>query len=136
MPIGTSYYVIPKVVYRTTNPTITDDTSTGIEVGQLWVNTATGSSFQCRDNTVGAAKWYGMVFQLDPTTNMVPDYQDEIDAAATSKNLFITPEIIYSGNPSITYDITIPTLASALSVGPITIEDGITVTVDGIWTVI
>ena len=136
MPIGTSYYVIPKIVYRTTIPTITDDISRGIEVGSLWVNTTTGDSFQCRDNTIGAAKWYGMVFQIDPVENMVPNFQTEINLAAASRNLFITPEIIYSGNPSLTYDITIPTLASALSVGPITIEDGITVTVDGFWTII
>lgn len=42
---------------RTRVPTAADDTSDGIFVGSLWVNTSTGNVYICTDNTAGAAVW-------------------------------------------------------------------------------
>ena len=134
MPLGDEYYVIPRVVYKTSNPTIIDDNTKGMEVGQFWQNTTTKDIFCCIDNTTGAARWYTSVFQVDPLEATVPDFQVEIDNAVTNKNWFITPEVIFSNSDIIDYDLSIP--GTALSLGPITIEVGHTVTVDGIWTII
>jgi hypothetical protein len=137
MTIGNDlYYLIPRIVYRTSNPLVNDDVDFGMEIGQVWVNTSTGESFICKDNTAGAAKWYKGIFQLSFADDTVPSFQTEINDATTNKQLFITPEIIYNSNSSIAYNVTIPTDSSALTIGPITIDDGYTVTVDGIWTIV
>jgi hypothetical protein len=131
-----NYYVIPRTVFSDVNPNNHSDSTAGMEIGQVWVNTTTKDIFQCKSNAVGEAKWYSAIFQMDPLANTVPSYQEEINNAALNNNFFFTPEIIYGGNPVIGYDLTIPTNLSALSIGPITIDTGFTVTVDGNWTVV
>jgi hypothetical protein len=45
-------------VYSTTaNPTTSDDNSSGFNVGMLWINTTSGASFICQDDTNSAAVW-------------------------------------------------------------------------------
>lgn len=39
------------------DPTVNDDVSNGIEVGDRWFNTSTKKTFYCEDNTDGAAVW-------------------------------------------------------------------------------
>lgn len=45
------------VYATTTNPTSAADNSSGYNVGMLWVNTTTGASFFCQDDTNTAAVW-------------------------------------------------------------------------------
>lgn len=46
-----------RTITKTTNPTINDDITNGIEVGYHWVNSTSGNMFICSDNTDGAAVW-------------------------------------------------------------------------------
>lgn len=39
------------------NPTITDDSNSGYEIGDDWKNTSTGELWMCMGNSVGAAEW-------------------------------------------------------------------------------
>ena len=39
------------------DPAVTDDTSRGIQVGDKWINTVTGSIFICLGNGIGVANW-------------------------------------------------------------------------------
>lgn len=48
-----------------TNPTVTDDSAAGYQVGSSWINTLTGEEFVLVDSTVGAAQWKS-------TTSRVP----------------------------------------------------------------
>src|SRR5215510_10247384 len=41
----------------TTDPTVSNDTSQGYEVGSTWVNTTAGRSWTCLSNSTGAAVW-------------------------------------------------------------------------------
>jgi hypothetical protein len=135
MPVGSDYYVIPRVIYKASNPTISDDINKGVEVGQEWVNTTTKDIFYCIDNTSTAARWYKSVFQLDPLETTVPSYQTEINNAVANKTFFITPEVMYYNSDTIAYDLTIPVASNAVSMGPMSISPGFTVTVNGTWTI-
>lgn len=42
---------------KTAAPTVTDDRTTGVDVGALWVDETNDNSYQCQDNTPGAAVW-------------------------------------------------------------------------------
>lgn len=136
MPIGSDYYVIPRIVYSTSNPGITHDTTMGMENGQIWINISTKDVFRCIDNTANAAKWYTCIHQIDPLETSIPSFQTELNRAITNKTFMITPEILYNTSSSIGYNVTIPAAANAMSIGSITIEDGFTVQVDGTWTIV
>lgn len=41
----------------TTDPTATDDSSSGYSVGSRWTNTSTDTAWECVDSTVSAAVW-------------------------------------------------------------------------------
>ena len=45
------------IIVKTIDPTINDDSSTGYQNGQLWINTTYNSAFVCYDNSVGASSW-------------------------------------------------------------------------------
>lgn len=60
----------------TTNPTVNDDSADGYSVGSRWVNTSTGTSYECVNATVGAAVWslavdttLASIAALNPTTD-------------------------------------------------------------------
>ena len=40
-----------------TNPTANDDSTIGVSVGDIWVNTVTLEGFMCVDNSVGQSVW-------------------------------------------------------------------------------
>lgn len=42
---------------KTAAPTVSDDYTTGIAVGTVWVDEMNDNSYQCQDNTAGAAVW-------------------------------------------------------------------------------
>jgi len=136
MPLGANYYVIPRIIYDTSNPSATDDITKGVEVGQLWINTITKDVYCCIANTTGAARWHSQVHQIDPLESTVANFQTDINNAVSNKTFLITPEIMYNQAASIGYDVTIPATANAWSIGVVTIEVGHTVTVDGIWTIV
>ncbi len=46
------------------NPTITDDSSSGYKIGDDWKNTSTGELWMCIDNSVGAAEWKSLTSVL------------------------------------------------------------------------
>lgn len=50
-------YVIPKIIYSTTNPTNTDDDSVGYVIGQPWVNTNSREYFICVNTDINNAIW-------------------------------------------------------------------------------
>lgn len=41
----------------TTAPTVNDDLTRGYDVGSVWVDSVTGTSYTCISNTIGAAQW-------------------------------------------------------------------------------
>lgn len=44
----------------TTNPTLNDDVADGFEVGTIWINTSSDTSYISVDHTLGAAVWQAM----------------------------------------------------------------------------
>lgn len=46
------------------NPTVTDDSSSGYKIGDDWKNTSTGELWMCIDNSVGAAVWKSLTSVL------------------------------------------------------------------------
>lgn len=57
------------VYVSTSAPTATDDDSSGFSVGVLWLNTTSGKTYICTDNTNTAAVWTPLTF---PRTIDVP----------------------------------------------------------------
>jgi len=55
----------------TSNPTTTDDASAGYEVGSLWVNTTSDSSFICVDSTTSSAVWNNITNPLTTTGDLI-----------------------------------------------------------------
>ena len=45
------------LVGKTTAPAATDDRTKNIDVGALWVDETANNSYQCQDNSTGAAVW-------------------------------------------------------------------------------
>ena len=129
------YYVIPHVIYDTGNPGVSDDIMKGIEVGQIWQNTTTLDFFICIDKSSGAAKWRQLYVGFDPTENIVPSFQTEINNSVMLDNMLFTPQVTYMRG-TIDYDLTIPVSANAFSVGPVTVSPGRTVTVNGTWVIL
>ena len=56
-------------IQATTDPTINDDTTTGVLIGHLWANTTAKNVFVCEDNATGAAVW--TEFKADELTENV-----------------------------------------------------------------
>jgi hypothetical protein len=54
------------VVTVASDPTVNDDSGDGYAVGDHWINTATGGTFQLTDATVGAAVWKRHINNADP----------------------------------------------------------------------
>lgn len=52
--------VTPKAWTATRNPTVTDDSSAGVSVGDDWTNTSARSAWRCYATSVGAAVWVAM----------------------------------------------------------------------------
>ena len=49
--------IVNKCENSTSDPTTTDDSNAGWDVGDPWINTSTDKAFICVDNAVGAAVW-------------------------------------------------------------------------------
>jgi hypothetical protein len=92
----------------TTNPGVNDDRAHGYEVGSQWINTATGTAYQCLDSTTGAAVWAvdtngsGLIAQGAPATQ---------DTAATLTAAQLLTGIIQS-TPAGAINLTLPTQAA------------------------
>lgn len=44
-------------IQATADPTVNDDTTTGVLIGHLWANTTSKNVFVCEDNSTGSAVW-------------------------------------------------------------------------------
>jgi hypothetical protein len=47
----------PNVYQAVTDPTVNSDTTIGVRIGDVWINTATGMEFRCISNADGASIW-------------------------------------------------------------------------------
>lgn len=130
-------YIFPRTHLSDRSPTPADDVNKGFLLGQFFVKQTAGGQIRyvCRDNTAGAAVWFRLPDCIDPAEGTATDPQDSIDAAAVERNVFLTPHMMFQDN-IIGYDLTVN--RNAMSIGPITIDDGNTITVEtsGTWTVI
>jgi|WetSurMetagenome_2_1015567.scaffolds.fasta_scaffold01141_19 hypothetical protein len=130
-------YVFPRTHYSDRSPTPTDDANKGFLLGQFFVKQTTGGQVRyiCRDNAVGAAIWFRLPDCIDPAEGTSADPQDSVDAAIVERNVFLTPHMMFQDNV-ISYDLTVN--RNAMSVGPITIDTGYTITVEtsGNWTIV
>lgn len=68
----------------TVDPTSSDDSSSGVGVGAIWVNTVTDSAFICRDSTVDAAIWTQFSFGSSPTTEEFKGQSDGVSTTTSS----------------------------------------------------
>lgn len=59
------------VYEKTVDPTVNDDSTIDIRVGDDWFNTVTGDLFECLDNSVGAAVWVNRTDRLSGAYNVV-----------------------------------------------------------------
>lgn len=129
-------YYFPRTHYADRSPTVNDDDTRGFLVGGVFVKVGTPNiKYWCIDNSTGAAIWFRVPNYIDPRESTSPDIQDDIDTADSEESLFMTPHIMFQSG-TIEYDVTIN--RNAMSVGPITIAEGYTITVetDGSWVVI
>jgi hypothetical protein len=128
-------YTFPKVCYKTVDPTFNDDISMGYIPGTLLINTETDERFVCKENTLYAAVWVRDIDYINPAADDVPSAQDMVDSHKLERSVLVTPQIYYQDG-LIDYDLTIP--GNAFSAGPITIEEGRTITVglSGSWSII
>ena len=53
----------------TVNPTATDDSASGYEVGSIWVNTTVDGAYICLDASIGAAIWAATTASVQDTTD-------------------------------------------------------------------
>lgn len=104
------------------DPTVTDDTAAGYEVGSQWVNNTTDSWFVCTDATNGAAVWQsvsaggtsadlvsvdtsGFTGFLDATTDTSQKVFDKVDT--------LTDPLLFKGSITVAADF--PTSAEVLN---------------------
>lgn len=86
MPGRTPGAGLTNVLDATTDPTVTDDESKAFDVGSRWTNTTTGVTYECSDNTTGAAVW---VVGGAPEATQI-----EAEAGTVTEPRFFTPERI------------------------------------------
>jgi hypothetical protein len=131
------HYYFPKLHYSDRSPTPTDDITKGFLPGGMFINNSSTPPvrYLCADNTTNAAIWFQIPDYINPSGGTSLDPQASIDSANLGKNILMTPHIMFQDNV-INYDISIN--RNAMSVGPITIDEGYTVTIEtsGTWTVI
>ena len=71
-------------VEEVTDPAVTDDESKAFDVGSRWINTVTGVTYECVDNSTGAAVW---VVGGAPEASQV-----EVEAGTVTEPRFMTPQ--------------------------------------------
>ena len=100
----------------TAAPTVGDDADDGYGVGSIWVDVTGDRAYTCLDATVGAAVWSG--------------------AGGASGGG--GDSVFYENDQSVSSDYTISTGKNAMSTGPITISDGVSVTIpsDSVWVIL
>jgi len=88
----------------TTDPTVNDDIDDGYAAGSVWLNTTTGVSFVCVDNTAGAAAW---TRQLTGVFGTELNYAESLTEASTTdfNNWIDKLELEVSNLPAGTYRI-------------------------------
>jgi hypothetical protein len=77
---------LTNVLDATTDPGADDDATKALDVGSRWTNTATGVTYECTDNTEGAAVW---------AIGGAPEAtQGEAEAGTVVEPRFFTPELV------------------------------------------
>jgi hypothetical protein len=61
-------------ITATTAPTATDDSTSGYEVGSIWIDTTNNNVFTCSDATASAAVWVNTGSQVQSKTHTFGDY--------------------------------------------------------------
>ena len=141
----------------TVAPTVTDDSSLGYAIGSTWVDTTSGRWYVCTNATVGAAVWHIFVqvttdtgsamlpagttaqrdatpqagwMRFNTTTTQFEGYNGSVWTAvgggATGGG---ADQVFVENDQVITTSYTIPTGKNASSVGPLTVNSGVVVTV-------
>ncbi|RMH16936.1 MAG: hypothetical protein D6698_08995, partial [Gammaproteobacteria bacterium] len=72
----------------TADPTSTDDSSAGYEIGSVWVNTTTQKVFICVDDAVGAAVWIPSSGVKNNVSNAAPTTTDDSSASYSVGSLW------------------------------------------------
>ncbi len=72
------------ILDETRDPTVSDDASEALDVGSRWSNVTTGVTWECVDNTIGAAVW---IVGGAPAAS-----QAEVEAGTEAQPRFLTPE--------------------------------------------
>ena len=99
--------LVQYITSASSDPTVNDDAGDGYKVGLIWIRLDNNSRWQLDDSTVGAAVW------------------SKMGGGATGGG----NEVFVENGDIVSEDYTISTGRNAHSVGPITINAGITVTV-------
>ena len=74
----------------TSNPLVTSDSDLDYAIGSKWINTASGSIFECVDSTVGAAVWQEVTSTgTDPAIKLL-DTQVGIDCTSAGQTVVFT----------------------------------------------
>lgn len=76
----------PNVYQSTSDPTVNSDTTIGVRIGDVWINTATGNEFRCISAADGAAIWRHVprIWQSSVAVTITADSTDEVIAATVS----------------------------------------------------
>jgi len=86
MPPRTPGAGLTNVLDATTDPGVNDDVTKALDVGSRWTNTATGVTYECTDDTAGAAVW---------AVGGAPEAtQGEVEAGTGVEPRFFTPELV------------------------------------------
>lgn len=125
----------------TTDPTNTNDSGEGYEVGSVWVNTTTSESFRCTDATASSAVWEKSTLTADelPSSRSVLEYNSasgDFTLAATVKLVVLTmagtDNVNITLNPAAQYPDIIKVRRLGTGTGTITITPNGSEDIDGV----
>lgn len=127
--IGSSVQMYTKETITTTNPSASNDSSSGYTVGSRWVNTTADTEFVCVDSTVSSAVWvatttYGLWGSVTGTLSDQTDLQGELDGKSDTSHSHgatwsvVTGDITAVANNSYILDSALGTFTVTLPASP------------------
>jgi hypothetical protein len=112
--IGGPGHVGPVVRSAAGAPTVDNDGTTGVNKGDVWVNTNDASILVCGSNATGAASWSGAGFLAAPATSGVTERiirETNLGNGSVLRTAYLEEAKVFSGGASANLTTQIPALS-------------------------